>query len=76
MRVIDSALVLSPTDLSGFLTCRHRTGLDLAVASGALERPTYTDPFAATLQRLGEEHERRYVESLHARGLRVVDLGR
>ncbi len=76
MRFVDGSIVLSPTDLSGFLTCRHRTGLDLAVVHGALNRPMMSDPFAALLQRLGEEHERRHVEALRGRGLRVVDLGR
>jgi predicted RecB family nuclease len=73
MRVVGDSLVLSPTDLSSFLNCRHRIGLELAVARGELTRPTAVDAFAAILQRLGEEHEQRYVEALRARGLRVVD---
>lgn len=74
MRILDGALVLSPSDLSNFLTCRHRAGLDLAVANKALTRPTYDDPYAAMLREHGEAHERTYVDSLRAAGKRVVDL--
>ncbi|MEZ5289414.1 MAG: hypothetical protein R2712_32355, partial [Vicinamibacterales bacterium] len=72
MRLVSGRLLIAPTDLATFNSCRHKTGLDLAVAHGVLERPHYTDPYAAILQRKGEEHEARYVESLQARGLRVV----
>ena len=72
MRLLEDRLLLAPTDLSTFISCRHRTGLDLAVAHGALQRPKDDDPYAAILRRRGEEHERRYVESLRARGLQVI----
>jgi uncharacterized protein len=75
MRVVDGELRLAPTDLSSFLSCRHRTGLDLAAARGEIGAPFRADPFAEMLRRHGEAHERRYVESLRAQGLRVVDLG-
>ncbi len=74
MRASGELVLLAPTDLSGFLACRHRTGLDLAAARKILTRPRAEDPFAAILQRLGEEHEQRYVASLRARGLRVVAI--
>jgi predicted RecB family nuclease len=73
MRVLDGQLVLSPSDLANFLSCRHRAGLDLAVAHKQLIRPASTNPYAAILQRHGEEHEQVYVTSLRAQGLQVVD---
>jgi len=73
MRILDEALILSPSDLANFLTCRHRAGLDLAVAHKQLERPAYTNPYAAILQKHGEEHEAAYVDSLRRQGLRVVE---
>jgi predicted RecB family nuclease len=73
MRILDGALVLSPSDLANFLTCRHRAGLDLAVAHKQLIRPASTNPYAAILQKHGEEHEQAYVASLRAQGLQVVD---
>jgi predicted RecB family nuclease len=76
MRVAGDSLVLAPTDLSSFLACRHRTGLDLAVARDALRRPVASDPFADLLQRLGAEHEERHVASLRAQNLHVVTIDR
>jgi uncharacterized protein len=74
MRVVDDVLVVSPSDLSNFLSCRHRAGLDLAAAHQQLVRPTSDDPYAALLQKHGEEHERAYVEALRAQGKQIVDL--
>jgi predicted RecB family nuclease len=74
MRILDGQLVLSPSDLANFLTCRHRAGLDLAVAHKQLERPAYSNPYAAILQKHGEEHEHAYVEALRRQGMSVVDV--
>ena len=65
---------LSASDLSGFLACRHRTGLDLAVVQGQRQPPSWTDPVLALLQQRGLEHERNYADVLRADGLRVIDL--
>jgi uncharacterized protein len=69
-----ASLVLAPTDLSAFLGCRHRTGLDLAVAHGALAPPEWSDPLGQALAERGLAHEREYVAWLRREGLRVVDL--
>ncbi len=69
-----ATLVLSPSDLSSFVGCRHRAGLDLAVAQGALSKPTWFDPAVQALRDRGAEHERQYVESLRAAGLTIVDV--
>ena len=74
MKVTTDLTVLSPSDLSHFVSCRHRVGLDLAVARGELTRPHRNDPFAEMLREHGKRHERAYVDSLRASGLRVVDL--
>lgn len=73
MKLDAGALLLSPSDLSNFLSCRHRAGLDLAVAHKQLIRPASTNPYAAILQKHGEDHEHAYVESLRKQGLKVVD---
>ena len=72
MRILDCQLVLSPSDLSNFLTCRHRAGLDLAAARGVIEKPRYEDPYAAMLRQHGDEHEHDYVDLLRAGGLVIV----
>jgi uncharacterized protein len=72
MRILDSSLVLSPSDLANFLSCRHRAGLDLAAARKVIEKPRYEDPYAAMLRQHGDEHERAYVETLRT-GRSIVD---
>ena len=67
-------LILSPTDLSSFLACRHKTGLDLAVARGALAKPEWSDPVGQSLRERGLEHEQRYLQWLKKRVLQVADL--
>ena len=74
MRLVNSRVTLSPTDLANFLACRHTTTLELDAARGLRTRPTYSDPLADLLRRRGEEHEQRYVDSLRAKGLGVEDL--
>src|SRR5258708_19673318 len=67
-------LSLSATNLSNFLSCRHLTALDMAAASGKRKRPHLEDPLLQILFDRGLEHERKYVASLQAQGLRVVAL--
>ena len=74
MRLTTSDLRLSPSDLSAFLGCRHRTGLDLAVAAGSMKRPEWTDPMTEALRRRGAEHERAFAESLRRLGLEIVEI--
>jgi len=67
-------LYLSASDLVGHLNCRHLTELDLASASGRIERPYYHDPLLQNLFELGAVHERRYIEHLAKGGLDVVQI--
>jgi predicted RecB family nuclease len=74
MRATSNTLELSASDLSHFLACRHRSGLDLAVAQGLRAAPHWVDPALVLLQERGFEHERRYVDTLRGQGLQAVDL--
>jgi predicted RecB family nuclease len=74
MQKIDSALVLSASDLAGRLNCRHLTSLDHKVAIGELPRPQVWDPVRAALSERGAVHERNYVAHLKQAGLELVDL--
>ncbi len=76
MKLDAGTLVISPSDLSSFLSCRHKAGLDLAVAHKVLTRPASNNPYAAILQKHGEAHELAYVETLRAEGLNVVDAAK
>ena len=69
MRLRDTDLDLSATDLSNFLGCRHRTALDMALARKDRAAPrTFDDPLIDILRQRGIEHETRYVDSLRALG--------
>ena len=46
MRMSGSAIELSASDLSGFLSCTHLTALDLTVARGERESPNLDRPGA------------------------------
>jgi predicted RecB family nuclease len=67
-------LVLSPSDLVGYLLCRHLSELSLAVADGNLTRPEGDDPELSVVQARGIEHEKTYLASLEARGLTVARI--
>ena len=72
MHVDADRLRLSPSDLSAFLGCRHRTGLDLAVVHGALAKPIQDDARVQALRDRGAAHEQAYVERLRLEGRQVV----
>ncbi|MGH7617323.1 MAG: TM0106 family RecB-like putative nuclease [Gemmatimonadaceae bacterium] len=74
MRQDGQSLVLSATDLSNFLGCRHRTALEMDAAAGLRKRPYFEDPLLKLLFQRGIDHERKYVDSLRAEGHRVEDL--
>src|SRR6185295_17026275 len=74
MRNISDQIVLSATDLSNFLNCRHLTALELGEARGKRRRPQFYDPVLEALFARGLEHERKYVEGLENTGRRIVNL--
>jgi uncharacterized protein len=74
MQLIEGQLVVSPSDLSGFLECEHLTQQELAAARGELERPKREDPELEILRRRGLEHETQHLERLRAQGLRLVEF--
>ena len=60
MKAWQDDLVLSATDLSNHLACRHLTTLDYAVARGEKAKPEFFDPRLDILRERGLEHERAY----------------
>ncbi|MDP8904845.1 MAG: TM0106 family RecB-like putative nuclease [Chloroflexota bacterium] len=57
----DGQLIVSATDLVGFLACGHLTQLERAAAAGLIKRPNREDPEVELLRRRGYEHEERYI---------------
>jgi len=74
MHLRNGQLFVSPTDLAYFLSCRHRTALELSVAHGVRARPQWDDPLLEALFAMGLAHEREYVGALRERSRTVVDL--
>lgn len=72
----DGKLIVSATDLVGFLECGHLTNLDRALAEGLKAKPDVgDDPALDLLRRRGGEHEERYIrEELTGKGRRVTNL--
>lgn len=72
MQKIGDGLLLSASDLVGYLNCGHLTSLDLQVADGQLPRPEVWDPMLEILRERGSKHEQRYVDHLRAQGLLIT----
>src|SRR5438445_13304291 len=74
MQFIEGRLIVSPTDLTGFLECEHLTQQELAAARGEVVRPEREDPELLVLTRRGLEHEARHLDGLRTDGRRVVEF--
>ncbi len=74
-RADDGTLILSATDLVGFLACDHLSTLELGRVEGLWERPVRRDdPTIELIQAKGDLHEAAYLASLRERGDRVVEI--
>ncbi len=73
----DGTLVVSATDLVGFLACDHLATLELGRVEGRWERPPEReDPEVVLLQQHGDAHELAYLEALRTSGLTVHAVDR
>ena len=72
MQKFGDFILVSASDLVGHLNCQHLTGLDIAVATGALDKPKVWDPLLELLSERGARHERAFVEHLRSQGLKVT----
>src|ERR1700730_10913535 len=74
MQFLDGRLIVSPSDLTGFLECEHLTQQELAAARGEIERPEQTDPEREVLTRRALEHEARQLAEMRTSHRRVVEF--
>src|SRR5713101_5224043 len=74
MQFLDGRLIVSPSDLTGFLECEHLTQQELAAARGEIARPERDDPMLDMLSRRGLEHEGRYLAQFRATGRTIVEF--
>src|SRR6266550_802931 len=63
------------TDIADFLACQHIATLEREEAAGEVSKRHYADPGTDLLQRLGLEHEQKYLKELiDVEGLKVVEI--
>src|SRR6202162_2228816 len=74
MQFLDGRLIVSPSDLTGFLECEHLTQQELSAARGEIARPERDDPMLDMLSRRGLEHEGRYLDGFRGKGLTIAEF--
>ena len=71
----DGTVILSATDLVGYLACDHLATLELGRVVGRWERPIRRDdPTIELIQAKGDLHEATYLAELRASGKSVVEI--
>jgi predicted RecB family nuclease len=71
----DGTLIVSATDLVGYLACDHLATLELGRVEGLWDKPIRRDdPTIALIQEKGDLHEADYLASLRAEGRSVVEI--
>jgi predicted RecB family nuclease len=74
MQKVGDKITLSASDLVGHLNCQHLTGLDIAVASGTLQKPKEWDPLLELLWERGAKHEKAYIDHLKSQGFNITEI--
>ena len=74
MLKVGDDIELSASDLVSYLYCRYLTDLDLAVATGQLEKPKHGDRFLDLLQERGAIHEKAFLDHLKSEGYQVFEV--
>ena len=74
MQNLDGQLVLSPTDLTKHLACRHVTSLDLEAVRGNRAKPVVDDDELQLIFAKGLAHERDYLDYLKSQGQSIVEI--
>ena len=73
MHFRNGQLLLSPSDVTAFLGCRHSSALSLAVARGDIPSPVSSADAELVFVK-GREHEAAYLARLRAEGLDVCEI--
>jgi len=75
MQLIDKNFLLSATDISKHLACRHATTLDLRAAKGEIKHIHRNDPSIEVLEERGRRHEAAYLAYLESQGYDLLTEG-
>jgi predicted RecB family nuclease len=77
MKIIDTNIYLSASDLSTHMSCKHATFLNLQLARKIIPSPpVYDNPSLVALQQRGEEFEKEYINQLKGSGKTVAEISR
>jgi RecB family nuclease, putative, TM0106 family len=74
MQSANGTILLSPSDLSEHVNCRHLTTLAREVARGERVAPHVADEATRLLRQKGELHERQFMDHLRATGRDVIGI--
>ena len=74
MQLVDGTIIVSATDLVGYLACDHLVTLELDAAAGRRVRPVRHDPELELIQRRGYEHEAAHLAALREEGRSVHEI--
>ncbi len=75
MQLIDGTIIVSASDLVGYLACDHLASLELGRIQGRWEKPHHrTDPELDLLREKGDAHEKAYLERHRAAGRTIYEV--
>ena len=74
-RTDDGTIIVSATDLVGYLACDHLSTLELGRVEGLWEKPhRREDPTVQLMQDRGDAHESAHLEKLRAQGKSIIEI--
>ena len=74
-RTDDGTIIVSATDLVGYLACDHLSTLELGRVEGRWEKPPRrADPTVQLMQDRGDAHEASHLAKLRAQGRSVIEI--
>jgi uncharacterized protein len=77
VQLVDGIVIVSATDLVGYLACDHLATLELGRIEGLWERPPHRkDPELELLQQHGDEHEKAYLERHRSAGRSIHEIAK
>jgi uncharacterized protein len=74
VQLTEGVLIVSATDLVGFLNCDHLATLELGRARGEWGKPVRFDPEIELMQERGYAHEQAYLERLRIEGRTIHEI--
>jgi predicted RecB family nuclease len=74
VQLVDGTIIVSATDLVGYLACDHLVTLELEAAAGERERPVRNDPELDLIRKRGFEHEAAHLAALRVEGRSIHEI--